>query len=129
MRRPASTYRLQLTPTFGFREAAAIVPYLHELGVTDVYLSPPFTCAPGSTHGYDVVNHNELRPELGGEAGYAELCAATGKLGMGQLLDYVPNHMGIGPTNSWWTDVLENGPSSVYAPFFDVDWRPIKHEL
>jgi (1->4)-alpha-D-glucan 1-alpha-D-glucosylmutase len=129
MRRPISTYRLQLTDGFGFRDAAHVVPYLHELGISDVYLSPPFASVPGSTHGYDVVDHNTLRPELGGEAGYAELCAAIRKHGMGQLIDFVPNHMGIGPANAWWMDVLENGPSSVYAPFFDVDWKPVKDEL
>jgi (1->4)-alpha-D-glucan 1-alpha-D-glucosylmutase len=128
-RRPSSTYRLQLTPELGFRAAAALVPYLGELGITDLYLSPPFAAMPGSTHGYDVVDHNRLRDELGGEAGYAELCDALAAAGMGQLVDFVPNHMGIGPDNPWWSDVLENGPSSVYAPFFDVDWTPVKREL
>jgi (1->4)-alpha-D-glucan 1-alpha-D-glucosylmutase len=128
-RRPISTYRLQLTPSFRFADAAALVPYLAELGVTDVYLSPPFAAAPGSTHGYDVVDHNVLRDELGGEAGYDALCAAIAQAGMGQLVDFVPNHMGIGPQNPWWLDVLENGPASTYAPYFDVDWRPLKHEL
>ena len=112
VRRPASTYRLQLTPRFGFRDAAALVPYLAELGVTDVYISPPFAAAPGSTHGYDVVDHNALRDELGGDDGYAALCRAIAAAGIGQLVDFVPNHMGIGPTNAWWIDVLENGPSS-----------------
>ena len=129
MRRPVSTYRLQLTPTFGFRQAALVVPYLHELGITDVYLSPPFSAAPGSTHGYDVVDHNTLREELGGAGGFDELCAAIARHGMGQLLDFVPNHMGVGPFNPWWMDVLENGPSSVYAPYFDIDWFPVKQEL
>jgi (1->4)-alpha-D-glucan 1-alpha-D-glucosylmutase len=126
---PASTYRLQLTPSFGFRDAAAIVPYLHELGITDVYLSPPFAAAPGSSHGYDVVDHNTLRPELGGDEGYELLCRAIADAGMGQLVDFVPNHMGIGPENPWWVDLLENGPSSVHAPYFDVDWSPLKREL
>ena len=128
-RRPISTYRLQLTPAFGFRDAAALVPYLDELGVTDVYISPPFASTPGSTHGYDVVDHNQLRDELGGAEGYQALCQAIAERKMGQLVDFVPNHMGIGPHNPWWIDVLENGPSSVYAPYFDVDWGPVKREL
>jgi (1->4)-alpha-D-glucan 1-alpha-D-glucosylmutase len=128
-RRPISTYRLQLTPSFRFEDAAGLVPYLAELGVTDVYISPPFAAAPGSMHGYDVVDHNVLRDELGGEAGYDELCAAIQAAGMGQLVDFVPNHMGIGPQNPWWLDLLENGPSSQYAPYFDVDWKPVKDEL
>jgi (1->4)-alpha-D-glucan 1-alpha-D-glucosylmutase len=127
--RPSATYRLQLTPSFGFRDAARVVPYLAELGVSHVYLSPIFAAAPGSPHGYDVVDHNVIRDELGGEAGYAELHAACAAAGLDLLLDFVPNHMGIGPTNPWWIDVLENGPSSVYAPFFDIDWKPVKPEL
>jgi (1->4)-alpha-D-glucan 1-alpha-D-glucosylmutase len=128
-RRPASTYRIQLTRTFGFDHVAAIVPYLHQLGVTDVYLSPILEAAPGSTHGYDVVDHGRLSPELGGEEAYARLCDALARHGMGQLVDFVPNHMGVGPRNAWWMEVLENGPSSRYAYFFDVDWRPVKTEL
>ncbi len=128
-RRPASTYRLQLTGEFGFAQAAATVPYLRELGITDVYLSPILAAAPGSSHGYDVVDHGRLAPELGGEEGYARLCAALAEAGLGQLVDWVPNHMGLGPRNAWWMEVLENGPSSRFAPFFDVDWRPAKAEL
>src|SRR5947199_8990201 len=96
-RRPLSTYRLQLGPDLGFRDAAALVPYLAELGITDVYLSPPFAAVPGSTHGYDVVDYHQLRAELGGEEGYDELCRASADHDLGQLLDFVPNHMGIGP--------------------------------
>jgi (1->4)-alpha-D-glucan 1-alpha-D-glucosylmutase len=128
-RRPISTYRLQLTPSFGFRDAAALVPYLTELGITDVYISPPFLATPGSMHGYDVVDHNVLRDELGGAEGFEALCQAVAGAGMGHLVDFVPNHMGIGPLNPWWVDVLENGPSSAYAPYFDVDWSPVKREL
>ena len=128
-RRPLSTYRLQLTPNFGFADAAALVPYLAELGVSDVYISPPFEATPGSTHGYDVVDYHVLRDELGGAEGYEKLCAAITAAGMGQLVDFVPNHMGIGPQNGRWLDVLENGPSSAYAPYFDVDWSPVKQEL
>jgi (1->4)-alpha-D-glucan 1-alpha-D-glucosylmutase len=128
-RRPTSTYRLQLTAAFGFDEAAAVVPYLHELGVSDVYLSPILAAAAGSTHGYDVVDHARLAPGLGGEEAYARLCDALAARGMGQLVDFVPNHMGVGRENAWWMEVLENGPSSRHAPFFDVDWRPVKSEL
>jgi (1->4)-alpha-D-glucan 1-alpha-D-glucosylmutase len=128
-RRPSSTYRLQLTPQFGFRAAADVVPYLHELGISDLYLSPILPSARGSSHGYDVVAHDRLRDELGGAAGFAALADAVRAHGMGILVDFVPNHMGIGPENEWWIDVLENGPSSVYAPYFDVDWRPVKDEL
>jgi (1->4)-alpha-D-glucan 1-alpha-D-glucosylmutase len=128
-RRPLSTYRLQITPAFRFEDAAALVPYLAELGITDVYVSPLFEAAPGSTHGYDVVDPNVLRAELGGADGYAALCEAIAAAGMGQLVDFVPNHMGIGPHNPWWLDLLENGPSSAYAAYFDVDWKPLKDEL
>ena len=127
--RPASTYRLQLTAGFGFDDAARIVPYLHALGVTHVYLSPILAAASGSPHGYDVVDHGKLAPALGGEAAYARLCDALAAHGMGQLVDLVPNHMGVGPENAWWMELLENGPSSRHAPFFDVDWRPLKTEL
>ncbi|BDG09438.1 malto-oligosyltrehalose synthase [Anaeromyxobacter paludicola] len=127
--RPASTYRLQLHAGFGFDAAAAQVPYLHALGVTHLYLSPILAAAPGSKHGYDVVDHGRLNPELGGEAAYERLCAALAERGMGQLVDFVPNHMGVGPENRFWMEVLENGPSSEHARLFDVDWRPVKGEL
>ncbi len=127
--RPASTYRLQLHAGFGFDDAARVVPYLEALGVTDVYLSPVLAAAPGSTHGYDVVDHSRLSPELGGPEAYARLAEACHRRGMGLLLDFVPNHMGIGRENRWWMDVLENGPSSIWAPAFDVDWTPLKAEL
>ena len=128
-RRPGSTYRLQLHAKFGFDDAARIVPYLRALGITDVYLSPVLESAPGSMHGYDVVDHGRLDPELGGEAAFERLARACADRGMGILLDLVPNHMGIGPRNAWWLDVLENGPSSVWARAFDVDWKPLKPEL
>jgi len=128
-RRPASTYRLQLHRGFGFDDAARVLPYLQALGVSDLYLSPPLAAAPGSTHGYDVVDHERLDPELGGEEAFDRLALACARRGMGMLLDFVPNHMGIGPQNPWWMDVLENGPSSVWAPAFDVDWTPLKAEL
>jgi (1->4)-alpha-D-glucan 1-alpha-D-glucosylmutase len=128
-RRPASTYRLQLHAGFGFADAAQQVPYLHALGVTDLYLSPILAAAPGSTHGYDVVDHGRINPELGGEEGFAALADACARRDIGILLDFVPNHMAIGPWNRWWMDVLENGPSAVWAPAFDVDWTPLKSEL
>ncbi len=128
-RRPASTYRLQLHARFRFDDAVAVVPYLDALGITDLYLSPILASAPGSTHGYDVVDHGRVDPELGGEEGFERLAAACRARGMGILLDFVPNHMGIGAENAWWMDLLENGPSSVYAPHFDVDWEPAKTEL
>jgi (1->4)-alpha-D-glucan 1-alpha-D-glucosylmutase len=127
--RPASTYRLQLHAGFGFDAAAQVVPYLHALGVTHLYLSPVLAAAPGSLHGYDVVDHGRLSPELGGAEAYDRLAEACRARAMGIVLDFVPNHMGIGRENPWWMDVLENGPSSVHAPAFDVDWTPLKAEL
>ncbi len=127
--RPASTYRLQLHRQFGFEAAAEVVPYLRALGVSDLYLSPVLAAAPGSTHGYDVTDHARLSSELGGEVGFERLSEVCARHGMGVLIDFVPNHMGIGPANAWWMDVLENGPASVHAPAFDVAWTPLKAEL
>ncbi len=129
LRRPVSTYRLQLNGSFRFEDAARVVPYLASLGVTDLYASPFLKAAPGSTHGYDVVDHNQLNGELGGDEGYRRMVEAVQARGMGQVLDFVPNHMAIGSENPIWMDVLENGPSSIYAHFFDIDWNPIKEEL
>ncbi|MFZ3343472.1 MAG: malto-oligosyltrehalose synthase [Terriglobales bacterium] len=127
---PASTYRLQLTPRFGFRAAREIVPYLSALGITDVYLSPIFASTPGSTHGYDIVDHNRLNSELGSPEDFQALCEVLQQHSMGLLLDFVPNHMGIDPqANLKWRSVLENGPSSPFARFFDIDWEPVKDEL
>jgi (1->4)-alpha-D-glucan 1-alpha-D-glucosylmutase len=128
-RPPVSTYRLQLGPSLGFQAAARLVPYLASLGVDAVYLSPILAAAPGSTHGYDVVDFGRISPELGGEAGFAELSDALRANGMGLIVDFVPNHMGVGTANAWWMDLLENGPSSVHAPAFDVDWEPVKADL
>jgi len=120
---PRATYRLQLHAGFTFADAAAAVPYLAELGVSHLYLSPILTAAKGSTHGYDVVDPERISDELGGEEGFAKLVATARGAGLGILLDIVPNHMSIaGKGNRWWLDVLENGPSSYYAHFFDVDW-------
>ena len=127
---PLSTYRLQFNHQFGFAAATAIVPYLQELGITDIYASPLFRTQPGSNHGYDVSDHSQINEELGGEAEFDKLVLAQKERGMGLLLDVVPNHMGInGPYNIWWRDVLENGPSSVYASYFDIDWQPATPEL
>lgn len=128
-RKPGATYRLQVNKTFDFDAAAALVPYLAELGITDLYTSPYLKAGPGSMHGYDVVDHQQLNPELGGEEGHARLVAAVRAAGLGHVLDIVPNHMGIGPGNALWRDVLENGPSAQSARFFDVEWHPVKEEL
>jgi (1->4)-alpha-D-glucan 1-alpha-D-glucosylmutase len=127
---PISTYRLQVHRDFPLGNAAAIVPYLARLGIGTCYTAPYFTAEPGSTHGYDVCNHNEINPELGGDAAHRQLVEALKQHGLGHVVDCVPNHMGIGGGgNAWWRDVLENGPSSPTAKYFDIDWTPIKTEL
>ena len=127
---PRATYRLQFHKGFGFDDAVAVLPYLARLGVSHVYCSPIQRARPGSTHGYDVVAHDEINPELGGPAGFERFCAALREHGMGQLLDLVPNHMGVlGADNAWWMDVLENGPASLYAQHFDIDWQPLNAEM
>ncbi|TVQ38107.1 MAG: malto-oligosyltrehalose synthase [Spirochaetaceae bacterium] len=124
-----STYRIQLHAGFDFDAAARIVDYLADLGVTHVYCSPYLQAAPGSMHGYDVVDHSSVNTELGGEKAHQWFCRALGEQGLGQVLDVVPNHMAIsGPENRWWWDVLENGPSSRYASYFDVDWAYSEEE-
>ncbi|MCG5516604.1 MULTISPECIES: malto-oligosyltrehalose synthase [unclassified Ectothiorhodospira] len=121
---PVATYRLQLRPEFTLDDAAAQVPYLARLGISHVYLSPCLQATPGSTHGYDVVDPSRVNAELGGEPARQRLCQALEAHGMGQVLDIVPNHMAVaGDQNPWWWDVLENGPASRYAPYFDVDWE------
>ena len=127
---PLSTYRLQFNASFTFLDAARLIPYLHQLGITDCYSSPYLKATPGSSHGYDVIDPTVLNPEIGTEADYQVFVTALHEHGMGQLLDVVPNHMGIaGSANRWWQDVLENGPSSHFAMFFDIDWTPVKPEL
>jgi len=129
-RTPRATYRLQLNRDFTFAQAAAIVPYLARLGVSHVYCSPYLKARAGSPHGYDIVDHNALNPELGSDADYEHFCTVLGEHDMGQMLDIVPNHMGVGgDDNPWWLDVLENGQASDYASFFDIDWQPAKPEL
>jgi (1->4)-alpha-D-glucan 1-alpha-D-glucosylmutase len=118
-----ATYRVQLQPQFGFEQAAAIADYLKSLGVSHLYASPYLQAAEGSTHGYDVVDPSRVNAELGGKDGHAHMCRTLHNAGLGQMVDIVPNHMAIsGGENPWWWDVLENGPSSRYALFFDVDW-------
>jgi (1->4)-alpha-D-glucan 1-alpha-D-glucosylmutase len=126
---PLSTYRVQLHKEFTFEHARQVVPYLARLGVSDLYASPYLKATPGSTHGYDCTDHQQLNPEVGSEAEHGALCAALREHGMGQVLDVVPNHMGIERDNRLWFDVLENGPSSMYAKYFDIDWAPVKEEL
>lgn len=122
--KPAATYRLQLRPDFGFRAAAEILPYLADLGISHVYTSPYLQAAQGSTHGYDVVDPTRVNSELGGEKEHDRFCRTLKENGLAHILDLVPNHMAIlGSQNPWWWDVLENGPSSQYALFFDVDWE------
>ncbi len=127
---PLSTYRLQFNQDFTFRQAIDLVPYLHRLGISWLYASPYLEARSGSPHGYDITNHGRLNPEIGTPEEHVSLSRALASHGMGQLLDIVPNHMGIGESsNDWWLDVLENGPSSMYAPYFDIDWEPLKPEL
>jgi (1->4)-alpha-D-glucan 1-alpha-D-glucosylmutase len=129
-RLPVSTYRLQLNGQFTMRDAATIVPYLDQLGITDLYSSPILAARPGTTHGYDICDHSRINPQLGGDAGLAELAAQLQLHEFGYILDFVPNHMSIDETqNLWWRDVLENGPSSPFAHYFDIDWEPVKGEL
>src|SRR5499426_2662467 len=125
-----ATYRLQLGPTLAFGQVAALAPYLAHLGVSDVYLSPCFKCGPGSTHGYDVTDHNAFNPEVGSAAAFDRMADTLAAHDLGVILDFVPNHMGIaGDANPWWMDVLENGPASPHASFFDIDWTPVRQEL
>jgi (1->4)-alpha-D-glucan 1-alpha-D-glucosylmutase len=126
---PASTYRAQLHSRFTFDDAQAIVPYLKELGIGDFYSSPFFEARPGSMHGYDVVRHDRLNPELGGEEAFDRFSEALKANGLGLLLDIVPNHMGIGNESRWWQDVLENGRASEFAAYFDIDWDPPKPDM
>jgi (1->4)-alpha-D-glucan 1-alpha-D-glucosylmutase len=129
-RRPrTSTYRLQFNAQFTFRDAAAIVPYLHRLGISHVYASPYLRAKAGSMHGYDVCDHHVLNPELGTAEDYANFVAELKSHGMAHILDVVPNHMAASCENPWWQDVLENGPISPYAHYFDIDWHPVQDEL
>jgi (1->4)-alpha-D-glucan 1-alpha-D-glucosylmutase len=120
---PIATYRVQLTANFDFDAAAAMVPYLKSLGITHLYASPFMKSRKGSTHGYDVVDHTRINPELGGDAGFERLSNVLKQHDLGLILDFVPNHVGVHfADNPWWLDVLEWGPASPHAASFDIDW-------
>lgn len=125
MRIPSSTYRVQFNLNFRFTDAEALVPYLHDLGISDLYASPRFKARKGSSHGYDVADPMRINSELGTEEEFDRLVARLHQYGMGLLLDIVPNHMAASSENPWWMDVLENGRQSPYAVFFDIDWEPL----
>ena len=126
---PLSTYRLQFHKDFTFRDARALANYLHDFGISDCYASSYLKAVPGSPHGYDVADPTRLNPEIGTDEDYWAWIDALHVLGMGHVMDLVPNHMGIANSNPWWFDVLENGPSSRFARFFDIEWHPVKDEL
>ena len=129
-RLPLATYRLQFNSRFTFGDARRIVDYLHTLGISDAYTSSYLRAVPGSPHGYDVADPTRLNPEIGSDEDYWTWIGALRARDMGHVLDVVPNHMGIAQSaNPWWLDVLENGPSSRFAHFFDIDWSPVKVEL
>src|SRR5260370_1445100 len=120
---PIATYRLQFTANFDFDAAASIVPYLKALGITHLYASPFMKARKGSSHGYDVVDHTRINPELGGDAGFERLSQALRQHDLGLILDFVPNHVGVHfADNPWWLDVLEWGEASPHAVSFDIDW-------
>jgi (1->4)-alpha-D-glucan 1-alpha-D-glucosylmutase len=125
LRIPLATYRLQLNKEFTFEGARAIVGYLRDLGISDLYSSPIQKARPGSMHGYDVVDAAELNPELGSDGDFQKLHEELQTSGMGLLLDIVPNHMAASPDNVWWMSLLENGPQSRYINYFDIDWSPV----
>ena len=122
MRIPITTYRLQFSPSFGFQKAKSAIPYLHELGVSDIYASPIFNAVKGSAHGYDVVDPNEINPELGGRDDFVRLMEERQKHKMGWLQDIVPNHMAFNSENKILMDILENGKQSRFFNFFDIAW-------
>jgi len=127
---PLATYRLQFNKDFTFDDATAIVPYLHALGISHIYASPYLKARPGSTHGYDITDHNALNPEIGTQESFTRLCRALGEHGMGQVVDFVPNHMGVGKTdNEWWLDLLEWGEASPFSDFFDIDWAATRRNF
>ncbi len=128
-RTPLATYRLQLNKDFTFNDARNIVPYLKELGISHCYASPILKAREGSAHGYDIIDHSELNPEIGSLSDFYDFINTLHYHDMGLIIDIVPNHMGLGKENRWWMDVLENGQASNYALFFDIDWEPVKKEL
>jgi (1->4)-alpha-D-glucan 1-alpha-D-glucosylmutase len=129
LRVPAATYRIQFNASFRFADAIGILDYLRGLGISHLYASPVLASRTGSNHGYDVADPTKIDPELGGEQDFVALQAALEERGMGLLLDIVPNHMAAGSENRWWMDVLEFGPDSAFASYFDIDWRPPARSL
>ena len=126
---PAATYRLQFHHGFRFITAQALVPYLHDLGISDLYASPFFRARLRSLHGYSVTNPLQINQELGSRVSFRALRRVLKSKGMGLLLDIVPNHMALSHDNPWWMEVLENGPGSPFAAFFDIDWNPFNSTL
>ncbi len=126
---PKAFYRLQLNKDFSFRQALEIIPYLKKLGISHCYVSPFLMARPGSSHGYDIIDHCSLNPEIGSREDFEEFITALKKNQMALLLDIVPNHMGIGSDNQWWMDVLENGQTSRFAYYFDINWQPQQADL
>src|SRR3979490_266836 len=125
-----ATYRLQFHRGFTFRDAQALIPYLAKLGISHLYASPIMEARPGSSHGYDIINHNRINPEIGGEADFQTLVAELHAHGMGLVLDIVPNHMGVGGRdNAWWLDNLEWGEESPFAAYFDINWDAARADL
>ncbi len=128
-RTPRATYRLQLHAGFNFDDAVRMTDYLCALGISHIYASPYMQAAPGSKHGYDIVDHQRVNQELGGEEAHQRFCAKLAECGLGQVLDIVPNHMSLVSNNRYWWDVMENGASSRYASYFDIDWQPVESKL
>lgn len=127
---PRATYRLQFNGSYTLADATQIIPYLNQLGISHVYASPYLKARPGSAHGYDIIDHSVINPEIGDNETFAAFCAVLSVHGMGQIIDFVPNHVGIlGSDNRWFLDVLRWGDQSPYADFFDIDWSPAKPEL
>ncbi|MEI9974646.1 MAG: alpha-amylase family glycosyl hydrolase [Ignavibacteriota bacterium] len=127
---PSSTYRLQMNHEFTFAQASSLVDYLNSLGIGDCYLSPFLMAAEGSMHGYDITNPARINPEIGTPEEFRTFSERLKQRGMGIVADVVPNHMCIErPANQWWWDVLENGPSSPFACYFDINWNPLKRDL
>ena len=126
---PTAFYRLQLNKDFTFSQAAEIIPYLKGLGISHCYVSPFLTARPGSSHGYDIIDHCSLNPEIGSRRDFEDFVAVLEDNRLALLLDIVPNHMGIGSDNQWWMDVLENGQTSKYAGYFDINWQPQQADL
>jgi len=126
LRIPLATYRVQFNRHFRFTDAVKVVPYLKELGITDIYASPYLAARPGSLHGYDITDPTRINPEIGDREDYDLFVKTLRDHDMGQILDIVPNHMCIDSENRYWMDLLENGPASRWSGFFDIDWDPVK---